>query len=95
MYFTSNTTLVFLPGGHTLDMNIKVANVARLTMYGTSSSDNIATVVRSGSVDFRFTDMVDVTIRSLAFTSYNRSWKFGRGPAKNSALLLQSISESR
>ena len=94
MFFTSNTTLVFLPGNHTLDRNITVANVARLTIYGTSSSDNIATVVRNGSVDFRFTNMVDITvdfdIYSLAFTSY-RFWSYGSLLASNSALLLQYI----
>ena len=91
MFFTSNATLVFLPGNHILDRNITVANVARLTIYGTSSSDNIATVVRNGSVDFRFTNMVDFDIYSLAFTSYNRSWSYGSHPASNSALLLQYI----
>ena len=91
MFFTSNTTLVFLPGNHTLDRNITVANVARLTIYGTSSSDDIATVVRNGSVDFRFTNMVDFNIYSSAFTSYNRSWSYGSHPASNSALLLQYI----
>jgi len=90
MYFTSNTTMVFLPGDHVLDRNITVANVARLTMRRESSSDNVATVVRNGSVGFSFTNMVDFNIHSLAFTSYNRSWSYGSHPASNSALLLQS-----
>ena len=34
LYFTSNTTMVFLPGNHVLDRNITVANVTRLTMHG-------------------------------------------------------------
>ena len=34
LYFTSNTTMVFLPGGHVLDRNVTVANVTRLTMHG-------------------------------------------------------------
>ena len=91
MYFTSATTMVFLPGDHVLDRNITVANVARLTMHGGSSSGNIATVVRNGSVGFSFTNMVDFNIYSLAFTSYNRSLSYGSHPASNSALLLQSI----
>ena len=90
LYFTSNTTMVFLPGDHTLDMNITVANVSRLTMHGVSSSGNRATVVRNGSVGFSFTNMVDFNIYSLAFTSYNRSWSYDSHPASNSALLLQS-----
>ena len=90
LYFMSNTTMVFLPGDHVLDRNIAVANVARLTMHAMSSSGNIATVVRNGSVGFSFTNMVDFNIYSLAFISYKRSWRYGSQPASNSALLLQS-----
>ena len=90
MYFTSNTTMVFLPGDHILDRNITVANVARLIMRGRSSSGNKATVVRRCSVGFSFTNMVDLNIHSLAFTSYNRPWSYGSHPACNSALLLRS-----
>ena len=82
--------MVFLPGDHVLDRNITVSNVARLTMCGESSSGNITTVVRNGSVGFSFTNMVDFNIYSLAFTSCNKSWSYGSHPASNSALLLQS-----
>ena len=95
LYFTSNTTMVFLPGDHVLDVNITVANVSSLTMRGVSFSDIIATVVRNGSVGFSFTNMVDFTIHSLAFTSYNRSWSYGSHPASNSALLLQSTQNAK
>ena len=84
--------MVFLPGDHALDRNITVANVARLTLHGESSSGNTATVVRNGSVGFSFTNMVDFNIYSLAITSCNSSWSYGSHPASNStfALLLQS-----
>ena len=88
LYFTSNTTMVFLSGDHVLDTNIRVANVTRLTMHGQSSSDNTATIVRNGSVGFSFTNMVDFNVYSLALTSYNRSWSYGHCPGTNSALLL-------
>ena len=91
MYFTSNTTMVFLPGDHTLDTNITVANVSRLTMRGDFSSGNIATVVHNGSVGFSFTNMVDFNIDFLAFTSYTGSWSYGSLLASNSTLFfLQS-----
>ena len=89
LYFTSDTTMVFLPDDHVLHVDITVAYVASLTMCGESSSDNIATVVRNGSVGFSFTNMVDFTIYSLAFTSYNKSWSYGSQPASNSALFLR------
>ena len=92
MYFTSNTTMMFLPGDHVLDTDITVVNISRLTMSGESFSGNIATVVRNGSVGFNFTNMVNFNILSLAFTSYDRSWSDGGQPASNSksALLLKS-----
>ena len=67
LYFTSNTTMVFLPGDHTLDTNITVANVTCLTMHGESSLGNIAKVVCNGSVGFLFSDMEHFIIHSLAF----------------------------
>ena len=90
LYFTSNTTMVFMPGDHVLDRSITVTNVARLTMHGESSLDIIATILRNGSVGFSFTNMVDVNIHSLAFTSHNRSWSYGSHPASSSALFLHS-----
>ena len=94
LYFTSNTTMVFLPGDHVLDRNIKVSNVDRLTMLGGSSSGT-ATVIRNGSVDFSFTNMVDFNIYSLEFTSYYRFWSFGDHPASSSALYLQSLQHAK
>ena len=87
--------MVFLPGDHVLDRTITVTNVARLTMHGESSSGNIATVVRNGSVGFSFTNMVDFNIYSLAFTSYNRFWSDGSQPASSFALFLQSIQNAK
>jgi len=90
MYFISNTTMVFLPGEHFLDVNFTVANVTRLKMCRESSSGNIATVVRNGSVGFSFTNMVDFNIYSLAFTSYNRFWSHGSHTPNNYALCLNN-----
>ena len=90
LYFTSNTTMVFLPGDHSLQTNITVVNVTRLTMRGESYLGKAATVVRNGSVGFSFTNMVDFNIYSLLFTSYNWSLNYnGSCPSSNSALLLQ------
>ena len=88
LHFTSNTTMVFLPGDHILDRNVAVGNVARLTMCG-FSLDTIATVVRNPSVGFSFSSMVDFRIYSLAFTSYNRSQSYHSHAASSSVLLLQ------
>ena len=74
LYFTSNTTIVFLPGDHILDTNITVVNVSWLTLCGESSSGNRATVVCSGSVGLSFTGMVEFKIDSLAFTSCSQKY---------------------
>ena len=96
LYFTSNTTMVFLPGDHVLDRNITVANVASLTMRGESSSGNVATVVRNGSVGFSFTNMVDFNIYSLAFTSYNnQSLSYGSQLSSKSAVFVQSSQNTK
>ena len=91
LYFTSNTTMVYLPGDHILDVDITANNVTRLTMHGESSSENIATVVRKGSFGFNFTNVVYLSIHSLAFTSFSTSWGYSSHQASSSALVLQSI----
>ena len=74
LYFTSNTTMVFLPGDHALDTNITVANVTSLTMHGESSLGNVAKVVCNGSVGFLFSDMEHFIIHSLDFTACSRTY---------------------
>ena len=88
-YFTSNTTMVFLPGDHNLDTNIKVANITRFTMCKASYLGNKATIVHNTLVGFSFTSVAEFKVYSLAFTSY--SWNDGILPGGNSALHLQSI----
>ena len=68
---------------------IGISNVTRLTMHVESSSGNIAPVVCNGSVGFSFMNMVDFSICSLVFTSYNGSLSYSSHPASISALLLQ------
>ena len=83
--------MVFLPGDHTLDTNITVANVSSLIMNGESSSGtDRATVVCSGSVGLSFTSMVDFKIDSLAFTSCSRKYAIIVVDFVYAALYLQS-----
>ena len=89
LYFTSNTTMLFLSSYHALNTNITVTNIVRLTMHGESSSGNIATIVCLVSVGLSFTNMVEFKIYSLQFTACSRS--FGSCPPNRYyALLLQS-----
>ena len=75
LYFTSNTTIVFLSGDHILDANIIVADVSSLTMSGESSSGNDrATVVCSGPVGLKFTNIINFKIQFLAFTNCSTTY---------------------
>ena len=91
LYFTSNTTMVFLPGDHALDTNITVANVTRLTMYGESSSGKRATVVCNGSVGLSFSSMVNFRIDSLAFTSCSGEYAPVTPPSLPSFLTANNV----
>ena len=88
LYFTSNTTIVFLPGDHALDTNITVANKTGLTMHGESSTGTVSTVICNGLVGLSFMNMTNLKVSSLAFTSCSRY--YGITPASNNAMLLQS-----
>jgi len=79
--------MVFLPGDHTLDMNITVTNISRLMMRGESSSGYVAKVICNGSVGLHFMSMVDLKIHSLTFTACSRSFD----EYYTYALLLESI----
>ena len=89
LYFTSNTTMVFLPGDHALDTNITVANIAGLTMCGESSSGSRATVVCNGPVGLSFTSVAYLKIHSLAFKTCYRNYNVPL--VSNYALLLQFL----
>ena len=78
LYFTTNTTMVFLVGEHVLDKNITVANKVGLTMRGESSSGNTATVLCNGPVGLNFTNMVKLKVHSLAFTSCSRMFTISK-----------------
>ena len=52
---------------HVLDTNI-TANVFRLTMYGHSSIDSTAAVVRRGLCCFNFTIMVELPLTTFGAT---------------------------
>ena len=82
--------MMFLSGDHVLDTKVTVANVARLTMHGGSSSSNMATVVRNGSVSFIFVSMEELKIYSLAFTSRSRNYNYGTPAAIKYALFFYS-----
>jgi len=90
LYFTSNTTMVFLPGDHTLGMNITAANISKLTMCAESSSGYVARIVCNGSVGFSFNIMGDFKIQSLTFTSCGRNFGSSNFKARNTTTMCDT-----
>ena len=69
-FFTANTTLVFLPGEHTIDGGIlAVANIGSFAMVAEDSSTIATTVVCVNPGSFVFVNISDVEIRALNFIS--------------------------
>ena len=80
-YFTSNTTLVFLPGNHTLENGLLIANISSLTLLG--SSQSASNIICARPASFLFQEISEVYIGSLAFISC--------GDGSNAAMNLYSI----
>ena len=74
-YFnTSNITLQFLPGNHTLDSNLTIADIQHLNILGSGSSPTPSRVGCTGSnVGFEFRNISEVRVRDMTFTSCERS----------------------
>ena len=68
----SNLTLEFLPGNHTLDVNLTVRNIHQLEILGNTSAVVQTRVICSPSVGLTFMDIFEVRIDSLAFVSCAR-----------------------
>ena len=63
-YFTSNTTMVFLPGEHVLQQNTTVTNVGRLALLGSSSSSpaNVSRIIcTDAKLDFTNIGILEIT----------------------------------
>ena len=74
-YFTSNTTLVFIPGNHTLEKGLLIRDITRLAMLGNSSTLISSNIVCSTNKpeSFTFHNISEVHIHSLAFISCGSS----------------------
>ena len=66
-YFTSNTTIIFLPGEHVLQQNVAVTNVGRLAFIGYCPAD-VSRIICSDTT-LTFTNICLLEIAGLAFHS--------------------------
>ena len=68
-YIALNTTLMFLPGTHTVKRGLLVEVIASLTLLGTSSVESLPLIIcdRPASLGFKYIN--ELFVRSLAFDS--------------------------
>ena len=73
-YFNnSNLTLLFLPGNHTLDVNLTITGIYQLEIVGNSVAVAQTKVVCSSRVGIIFSNIHRVRIEGLAFVSCARA----------------------
>ena len=86
-FLTSNTTLIFLPGNHSLDRDIAVTNVTRFVMLGDSTDDpDITTRIACTSpAGFVFQDISEVQVHLMEVNSC--------GNNEHSAMLVSSVTQ--
>ena len=82
-YFTSNMTLVFLPGNHTLENGLLIANISSLTLIGSPTIQGTSNIICARPTSFLFLEIREVYISSLGFISC--------GDGSNAALNFYSI----
>ncbi len=70
-YFTSDVTFVFLPGNHSLDSGLLIADITSLSFLAVSSSPDKVTsnIVCNSASSFAFIRIATVRIRGLSFIS--------------------------
>ena len=69
----SNLTLLFLPGNHTVNVNVIITNILQLEILGNTSVVAPTRVVCSSKVGFTFRDIPKLRIDGLSFFSCARS----------------------
>ena len=68
-YFTSNTSLVFLPGDHNIENGLLIRDITSLTMLGSDSNFTTANLICSKPSSVAIYNVSEVYISSLAFIS--------------------------
>ena len=77
-YFNhSNITLQFLPGNHTLDVDLTITSIQTqyLEILGNTTSPTPSTVICSDKVGFEFRDILKVRVSDMTFISCGRGYQ--------------------
>ena len=90
---TSDTTLIFLPGNHSLESELLVENVLSFSMYGWHGSSSKATITCHHSARFEFRNVSTVTVSGLEFVgcSENRVISVDQFQLENSGFIGNGI----
>ena len=76
----ANTTMEFLPGNHTLEKTVSVANTARLTLHGSilfSLPEDASRILCTWPAGFVFTNNTGLYISAIAFISCGHNTNTG------------------
>ena len=90
---TSDTTLIFLPGNHSLESELLVENVHSFSMYAWHGSSLKATITCHHSARFEFRNISTVTVSGLEFVgcSENRVISVDQFQLENSEFIGNAI----
>ena len=90
---TSDTTLIFLPGNHSLESELLVENVHSFSMYAWHGSSSKATITCRHSARFEFRNVNTVTMNGLEFIgcSENRMISVDQFQLENSEFIGNGI----
>ena len=90
---TSDTTLIFLPGNHSLESKLLVENVHSFSMYAWHGSSLKATITCRHSARFEFRNISTVTMNGLEFVgcSENRVISVNQFQLENSGFIGNGI----
>ena len=72
-HLVSNTAMIFLPGTHTLNVQIHVTNVSNFSMMGEKETKTLIICSGSECGGFFFKNVLELTIHSLSFYSVSSS----------------------
>ena len=86
-YIALNTTLMFLPGTHTVKNSVLVEGIASLTLLGNSSVESLPLIICDSPASFGFRYIDELLVHSLAFDSC--------GDGTYAAVSVKSVSSTK
>ena len=78
-HVTAGTTLVFLPGRHSLQSSVNLSDISGITLRGTGQNSTPTTILCNNQYNFVWRNISNVHVKSLAFDLTENQWHVGDG----------------